>query len=276
MIVAFLNQKGGVGKTTLGLHVAGAWAAQGKRVVVIDADPQGSALDWFEQRAKEGSPRLFGVLGLARDTLHVEAPEIARDVHHVLIDGSPGCPHALRVLAADLRWCQRNRHRSTAGRRGKLRLLQERDFPPMTCKRGCPEPLRRPHRDCARRRALANHEPPVLASTSVSARFRRTPPRRAARIQCRAASQPHARWPRSPPRSKDRATRAAVPGVALSCGRVIRTHGSKPTEHRVEQRQGRSVHRAADDRRHPELRSRIKPQPFGARWSPDAARPQFP
>jgi chromosome partitioning protein len=60
MIVALLNQKGGVGKTTLALHLAGAWARQGRRVTVIDADPQGSALDWSEQRAKEGSPLSIG------------------------------------------------------------------------------------------------------------------------------------------------------------------------------------------------------------------------
>ena len=104
MIVAFLNHKGGVGKTTLALHVAGAWAAQGKRIVVVDTDSQGSALDWSEQRAKEGLPRLFGVLGLARDTLHVETPEIARDVNHVVIDGSCRIALLMRsaMLAADL------------------------------------------------------------------------------------------------------------------------------------------------------------------------------
>jgi chromosome partitioning protein len=104
MIVALLNQKGGVGKTTLALHLAGEWARQGWRVTVIDADPQGSALDWSQQRAREGRPRLFGVVGLARDTLHREAPEIARGVDHVVIDGPPRVAALMRsaLLAADL------------------------------------------------------------------------------------------------------------------------------------------------------------------------------
>lgn len=104
MIVALLNQKGGVGKTTLALHLAGEWAGRGKRVTLVDADPQGSALDWSQQRARQGGARLFGVVGLARDTLHREAPELARDVDHVVIDGPPRVAGLMRsaLLAADL------------------------------------------------------------------------------------------------------------------------------------------------------------------------------
>lgn len=104
MIVAVCNQKGGVGKTTLALHLAGEWAHRGHRVTVIDADPQGSALDWSQARAAHGRPRLFGVVGLARDTLHREAPELARAADHVVIDGPPRVAALMRsaLLAADL------------------------------------------------------------------------------------------------------------------------------------------------------------------------------
>lgn len=104
MIVALLNQKGGVGKTTLALHLAGEWARQGRQVTLIDADPQSSSLDWSQQRAREGLPRLFGVVGLARDTLHREAPELARHADHVIIDGPPRVASLMRsaLLAADI------------------------------------------------------------------------------------------------------------------------------------------------------------------------------
>ena len=169
MIVALLNQKGGVGKTTLALHLAGAWARQGCRVTVIDADPQGSALDWSEQRAKEGGARLFGVLGLARDTLHREAPEIARGVDHVVIDGPPRIAGLMRsaLLAADLVLVPAQPSPFDGWASGEmLNLVREaRIFRPELLARFV---LNR----CAARTiiaretgdALAEHDPPVLAA----------------------------------------------------------------------------------------------------------------
>jgi len=104
MIVAFLNQKGGVGKTTLALNLAALWAGQGRRVTVLDADPQASALDWAQARSQAGLARAFGVVGLPRETLHHEAPDLARAADHLIIDGPPRVAPLLRsaLLAADL------------------------------------------------------------------------------------------------------------------------------------------------------------------------------
>lgn len=92
-----------MGKTTLATHIAGELALRGKNVILFDADPQGSALDWTQRRSQQGLPRLFSAIGLARETLHQEAPELARRADHIIIDGPPRIAALARsaLLAAD-------------------------------------------------------------------------------------------------------------------------------------------------------------------------------
>lgn len=86
MIVSVISQKGGAGKTTLALGLAAAWAAEKLRVLVIDADIQGTARDWAAVRT---TPAPFQVRHLAEPTLHRQAPDLARQYDRVVIDGPP-------------------------------------------------------------------------------------------------------------------------------------------------------------------------------------------
>ena len=53
LAIAFISQKGGVGKTTLAIHLATAFQAAGRETLVIDLDPQTSAAEWKDARAEE-------------------------------------------------------------------------------------------------------------------------------------------------------------------------------------------------------------------------------
>jgi chromosome partitioning protein len=100
MIIGVLNQKGGVGKTTVAVNVA-AVLAKHSRVLVVDADPQGSALAWSAARE---APPIFPVVGLAKPTLHRDLPELSKDYSRVVIDGAPRVTDLTRsaIMASDL------------------------------------------------------------------------------------------------------------------------------------------------------------------------------
>jgi chromosome partitioning protein len=94
MIVAVINQKGGVGKTTLAVHLACYFKDQGKRVAFVDADAQESGKRWLNR---------------IDPTLPVLTPRNGQEVHETVVaadskydvvvcDGPPRLNDVTRVL----------------------------------------------------------------------------------------------------------------------------------------------------------------------------------
>lgn len=86
MILGFINQKGGVGKTTLSLNMADYLARGGGRVLLIDADRQRSSAKWAEKRGDDNPPA-FTVVEMSRENMARDAIQMSVDYDHVVIDG---------------------------------------------------------------------------------------------------------------------------------------------------------------------------------------------
>jgi len=96
MVISLINQKGGVGKTTIAINLASALSSRTLKVLVIDADPQGSVLQW----QATGANREFDVVQLAMPELSAQIGNHRRAFDHVVIDSPPALSHVSREIAA--------------------------------------------------------------------------------------------------------------------------------------------------------------------------------
>ena len=90
-VIAFSNQKGGSGKTTLTANIAVLWSNSGYRVAVIDADTQQSLTYWLEERKKYYGEDDIGISSYNFDirNLNDEIKQIKRKYDFILIDSPP-------------------------------------------------------------------------------------------------------------------------------------------------------------------------------------------
>jgi chromosome partitioning protein len=94
-IIAVVNQKGGSGKTTISMQLAGTLGRKPYRVLVVDADAQGTATRW-SSTAPENKPFPAAVSNLSHsgNRLHREVQKYVDQYDFIIID----CPPAVESV----------------------------------------------------------------------------------------------------------------------------------------------------------------------------------
>lgn len=77
-IIALLNEKGGTGKSTLSQNIATCLHRKKKRVILVDADPQGTTRDW--RSASPENANLPNVIALDRPEMLPSLKSIDADI----------------------------------------------------------------------------------------------------------------------------------------------------------------------------------------------------
>jgi len=96
-IIAVVNQKGGVGKTSVSMLIAAELAKRGFRVMVADCDAQGSSTAWA-RAAPDSAPFPAAVVNLASyaEKTHREVDKHLQNYDFIVVD----CPPSLEALAS--------------------------------------------------------------------------------------------------------------------------------------------------------------------------------
>lgn len=93
-VIAIANQKGGVGKTTTAVNISACLASKGKKVLLVDIDPQGNASSGLGKSKEEVDLSVYDVL--------INEESISNTILNTCVEGLSLCPSSIQLAGAEV------------------------------------------------------------------------------------------------------------------------------------------------------------------------------